>query len=95
MIRSINPFRSHHNYRKLSHGYWLNSPFPLELRSVMMYSGKSYMTTKNGKTWASQIIRLTSTDALQIQWLYCKRTDQNYEYTPHSDCQEMVQILSK
>ena len=57
-----------HNYRKLDRWRWIDSGHPFDLRSVLNYSGTKYMTTLSGKYWKKNRVRLTSSDALQIQW---------------------------
>ena len=63
-----NESHRYHNYRRLDAWQWKESGHPFELRSVMNYNGRSYMTTKDGDIWIYNRLRLTSTDALQIQW---------------------------
>ena len=63
----------YHNYLRLDSWLWNDSGHPFELRSVMNYNGRSYMKTRDGHYWTSNRLRLTSTDALQIQWFLSSR----------------------
>lgn len=65
-------------FTKLSTSFWEDSGYPFELGSTMMYcsfcAGNPAMTTKDGTTWGNHGA-MTTTDALQIQWQYCKNRD--------------------
>jgi len=83
--------------------FWEDSGHPFELGSVMTYcsdcSGSPAMTLKaDGSKWGSHG-GITTTDALQVQWLYC-RDRSEYEYKSTLACPtadrtgQMLQVFS-
>lgn len=80
-------------FEKLTDEVWLDSGSQFEVESIMTYcSGcmsinsatNPVLTLKNGDTFESGE-RLTTSDALQLQWRYCKDRA-NFEYKETFDC---------
>ena len=68
---------------------WLNTKYPFELESVMTYcsycssaNGHPVATLKDGRTY-NDGPHMTTTDALQIQYKYCKMPDADFQYKEH------------
>ena len=71
---------------------WLNTQYPFELESVMTYcsycssaNGHPVATLKDGRTFDDGP-HMTTTDALQIQYKYCKMPDADYKYKETVQC---------
>ena len=78
-------------YRQMDVSQWLNmTPYPYEAQSVMHYgsgvngNGDPVMTYLDGTTFGSPQI-MTTTDALQIQTLYCSNIE-GFEYKETIQC---------
>ena len=74
-----------HNYKKYDADDWIGTEFPFEMQSVMIYTNNDKFTKKSGEPVAFKSPRLTTTDALQIQELYCKKNPK-FEYKEHVMC---------
>ena len=74
-----------HNYEKNDADDWIETEFPFEMQSVMIYVGSDKFTKKSGEPITFSSRRLTTTDALQIQELYCKKNPK-FEYKEHVMC---------
>ena len=77
--------RLDHNYRKVNATDWMETEYPFEMQSVMIYTDSSKFTKKNGQPVTLTSQRLTTTDALQIQELYCKGNPE-FELKEHVMC---------
>lgn len=80
-------------YYTIDNANWLDTSHPFELESVMTYcslcssaNGQPVATLKDGSTFNDGPY-MTTTDALQIQWKYCKRVDESFEYKENVGCQ--------
>ena len=70
LLHRVTPNHAH-NYRALPSSIWDVSGHAFELNSVMNYNSQKWMTTQDGKVWTSNKMGLTTTDGLQVQWMYC------------------------
>ena len=71
---------------------WLNTQHPFELESVMTYCSlcsssnqQPVATLKDGRTF-NDGPHMTTTDALQIQYKYCKMPDEDFKYKETVQC---------
>ena len=76
-------------FTAMSEASWLEmTEYPYEAMSVMHYgstlNGIVVMTYKDGSTFSSPSV-MTTTDSLQIQYMYC-RDNEGFEYKETADC---------
>ena len=78
-------------FMKIPERFWIDSGHPFEIDSIMMYGEKFFhkngrktiemLTDTEGKGYEKQWERVTTTDALQLQWDYC-RDRPGFEFKP-------------
>lgn len=84
-----------YNFYKIEDENWGKAQWPFDFRSVMNYpskiGSKVLISTHSGQEYLRNNVRHSSTDALQLQWLYCAEegTIEDYEYTPWTNCESM------
>lgn len=79
-------------FTKLNNNEWWDSGHPLEIASAMMYSSyagiadysPSMVLKADGSTWSNHG-SMTTTDALQVQYLYCRNTP-GFQYKESITC---------
>ena len=72
------------NYEKMNAQNW-PSQYPLELQSALMYANNENFNKKNGEPITGVSPRLTTTDALEVQELYCMK-NQKFKLKEHVMC---------
>ena len=73
------------NYQRLRETEWVETKYPFEMQSVMIYTNSGKFTKKNGEPVTTTSSRLTTTDALQVQNLYCMKQP-DFELKEHVMC---------
>ena len=73
------------NYRKMNTTEWVETKYPFEMQSVMIYIKSEKFTKKNGEPVTKTSSRLTTTDALEVQDFYCSKQPK-FELKEHVMC---------
>ena len=70
---------------------WIKTKYPFEMQSVMIYTNSEKFTKKNGEPVTTTSPRLTTTDALQVQELYCDEKP-SFEFKEHVMCSKKDEL---
>lgn len=73
------------NYQKMGADEWFETKYPFEMQSVMIYVNSEKILKKNGQPVTKKSPRLTTTDALEVQEMYCTKNP-NFELKEHVMC---------
>ena len=76
---------SDENYQKMNKDEWFGTNYPLEMQSVMIYTYSDKIRKTNGELVKERSKRLTTTDALEIQEMYCLEKP-DFELKEHVMC---------
>ena len=79
------------NYFKMNEADWIETKYPFEMRSVMIYANTENFTKHNGELVTNRSPILTTTDALQVQELYCKKQPK-FEFKEHVMCSKADEL---
>ena len=78
-----------HNYEKKNAEQWVETNYPFEMQSIMIYTNSENIKKKNSKLVTNKSQRLTTTDALEIQEMYCKKKTK-FEVKEHVMCSQQM-----